>query len=121
MSLAEKIRVAEKMRVYYCNDMNISIEFARDCVEQLNALEFANNAGFVDDSGREWTLSKCYRSNNDIEIRIKCRKIYDQKYKKFVTKQAHIYPLNQRLHGNMDDGHLVNLDNWCINVNTRLL
>ena len=85
MSLAEKIRVAEKMRVYYCNDMNISIEFARDCVEQLNALEFANNAGFVDDSGREWTLSKCYRSNNDIEIRIKCRKIYDQKYKKFVV------------------------------------
>ena len=108
-------------RVYYCDDIDSSIKFAEECIDQLDALKSANNAGFTDESGREWTLALNHLSLCSIEISIKCKKIYDQKQNKFITKQAWVYPQHQLIRGNNHEGHIIKINGLCINVNTQIL
>ena len=109
-------------RVYYCNDINKSMEFAKICITQLDALHIANHAGFIDEIGREWTLSKYKPQHkpreNRIEIKIKCRKVYDETIKKFVTKEAHVFPLRQYLDRiSAEHYHIIKMKEWCVAVN----
>ena len=120
-------------RVYYCNDINKSMEFAKVCITQLDALNIANHAGFIDEIGREWTLSRYkpqhipqhipqYKpqhkpQENRIEIKIQCRKVYDETIKKFVTKEAHVFPLRQYLDRiSADHYHVIKMKEWCVAV-----
>ena len=111
----------DNIRVYYCKDIKISMEFAKECIKQLDSLHIVNKSGYVDDSGKEWTLSKHIMYNNIIKIHITCRKIYDIMYKKFITKQAYIYPIYLNIYEDSEEYHVINLDEWRVFVSTRIL
>ena len=69
-------------------------KFAEICIEQLDALNVANSAGFYDESGRAWTLSKRNIKGGNVEIFVKC---VEPGVGKNSVKYAWIYPANQIL------------------------
>jgi hypothetical protein len=67
-------------------------KFAEICIQQLDALNIASSAGFYDESGRAWTLSKRRLTSGDIEIFVKCVETGGGKN---IVKFAWIYPASQ--------------------------
>jgi hypothetical protein len=65
-------------------------KFAENCIQQLDALNIASSAGFYDEVGRAWTLSKRRFGKGSIEIFVKC-------VEKNSVKFAWIYPATQML------------------------
>jgi len=53
-------------------DFKTCSEFAELCIENLDSVSGADVAGFYDEAGRAWTISK-RRSMSGIEIFIKCK------------------------------------------------
>lgn len=68
-------------------------KFAKNCIDKLDALNIANSAGFYDENGRAWTLSK-RNIRGGVEIFVKC--VYNECGKN-VAKFAWIYPASQML------------------------
>jgi hypothetical protein len=63
-------------------------KFAESCIDKLDSLNIASCAGFYDDCGRAWTLSKRQLGGGGIEIFVKC-------VEGAVVKFAWIYPASQ--------------------------
>jgi hypothetical protein len=63
-------------------------KFAESCIDKLDALNIASSAGFYDESGRAWTLSKRQFGGDSFEIFVKC-------VEGAVVKFAWIYPASQ--------------------------
>ena len=68
-------------------------KFAENCIDKLDALNIANSAGFYDENGRAWTLSK-RNIRGGVEIFVKC---VENEWGKNVVKFAWIYPASQIL------------------------
>lgn len=90
-------------------DPGACLGFAEECIKHLDSLELADSAGFYDDSGKAWTLSKRAFRGDCIEISVKCR---DDK--NFI-KTALIYPANQILYGDYK-GFPVSVGEWLVQV-----
>ena len=95
-------------------------KFAEICIQQLDALNIASSAGFYDESGRAWTLSK-RRINKGIEIFVKCVETGGSGGKNAV-KFAWIYPASQML-AESDDSESddektvpVSIGDWVVQV-----
>ena len=94
-------------------------KFAENCIQQLHALNVANSAGFYDDSGRAWTLSKRRSSGGGLEIFVKC---VESGGGKNVVKFAWIYPASQILAESSDEdsdndkGIPVSIGEWVVQV-----
>lgn len=90
--------------------------FAENCIDKLDALNIASSAGFYDECGRAWTLSKrCV--NGGIEIFVKCVETGGAGGKN-VVKFAWIYPASQML-GFEDDNEKavpVSIGDWVVQV-----
>jgi len=93
-------------------------KFAETCIQQLDALNIATSAGFYDDCGRAWTLSK-RRINEGIEIFVKCVETGGAGGKNAV-KFAWIYPSSQMLSDDSesDDEKTVpvSIGDWVVQV-----
>jgi len=89
--------------------------FAENCIQQLYTLNIASSAGFYDECGRAWTLSKrCI--NEGIEIFVKCVEA-EGDGKKNVVKFAWIYPASQILGGgNSEKSVPVSIGEWVVQV-----
>lgn len=89
-------------------------KFAEICIQQLDALNIASSAGFYDESGRAWTLSKRLLTSGDVEIFVKCVDL------KNVVKFAWIYPASQMLaEGSEEDNDKavpVSIGGWVVQV-----
>lgn len=92
------------------------IMFAKNCIQQLDALNVANSAGFYDDFGRAWTLSKRRFAEGGVEIFVKC---IETECKgtiggKNIVKLAWIYPASQVV--NDEKGVPVSIGDWIVQV-----
>jgi len=67
-------------------------KFAENCIQQLDALNIATSAGFYDECGRAWTLSKRQLDDGNVEIFVKC---VEPNGGKNSVKFAWIYPASQ--------------------------
>jgi len=98
-----------KMRIKTEPDVELCSQFAENCVEQLDSLKDATSAGFYDESGRAWTLSKREFKSGDIEIVVKCRE-------NNVVRLAWIYPLSQKRPLENERGFPVYIGDWVVQV-----
>jgi hypothetical protein len=90
-------------------------KFAETCIQQLDALNIASSAGFYDDCGRAWTLSK-RRFDGGIEIFVKCVETGGAGGKNIV-KFAWIYPASQMLAESDDEKVVpVSIGDWVVQV-----
>jgi len=101
--------IAPLKRVSWDPDPNECLGFAEECIKHLDSLAVADNAGFYDDSGKAWTLSKRVFREECVEIYVKCR---DDK--NFI-KTAWIYPAKQILYGDYK-GFPVSVGEWLVQV-----
>lgn len=91
-------------------------KFAETCILHLDALNIASSAGFYDDCGRAWTLSKRRFGGEGVEIFVKCVETGGG-----ATKFAWIYPASQMssLDSESDDdekGVPVSIGDWVVQV-----
>jgi len=71
-----------------CVKPDPDVKFAESCIDKLDSLNIANSAGFYDECGRAWTLSKRQVGVDGIEIFVKC-------IEGAIVKVAWIYPASQ--------------------------
>jgi len=90
-------------------DPGACLDFAEECIKHLDSLELADSAGFYDELGKAWTLSKRVFRGDCVEIFVKCR---DDKN---FTKTAWIYPAKQILYGDYK-GFPVSVGEWLVQV-----
>jgi len=91
-------------------------KFAETCIQQLDALNIANSAGFYDDCGRAWTLSKRCFGGEGVEIFVKCVETGCAGGKNAV-KFAWIYPASQMLEENEYEKTVpVSIGDWVVQV-----
>ena len=93
-------------------------KFAEICIEQLDALNIASSAGFYDECGRAWTLTKRNIKGGTIEIFVKC---VEPGVGKNVVKFAWIYPASQVLAERDNDADNekaipVSIGDWVVQV-----
>ena len=87
-------------------------KFAESCVDKIDALNIASSAGFYDENGRAWTLSK-RNFKKGVEIFVKC---VEPEGEKNVVKFAWIYPAS---HMTFDDEKAVVpvfIGDWVVQV-----
>jgi len=88
--------------------------FAENCIQQLDALNIATSAGFYDENGRAWTLSKRNIKGGNIEIFVKC---VETNGGKNVVKFAWIYPASQIVAEDQNEKALpVSIGDWVVQV-----
>ena len=90
-------------------------KFAEICIQQLDALNIASSAGFYDDYGRAWTLSKRRIGGEGIEIFVKCVETGGAGGKN-VVKFAWIYPASQMSEEDDEKGVPVSIGDWVVQI-----
>lgn len=90
-------------------------KFAETCIQQLDALNIASSAGFYDEIGRAWTLSKRRFGGGGIEIFVKCVETGGAGGKN-VVKFAWIYPASQMSEEDDEKGVPVSIGDWVVQV-----
>jgi hypothetical protein len=95
-------------------------KFAENCIDKLDALNIANSAGFYDENGRAWTLSKRNIRCGHVEIFVKCVEPEGLNGGKNVVKFAWIYPASQILSedNDLDNDKAVpvSIGDWVVQV-----
>jgi hypothetical protein len=87
-------------------------KFAESCIDKLDALNIASSAGFYDENGRAWTLSKqIFRGG--FEIFVKC---VEPEGEKNVVKFAWIYPASHTSFDDKKDVVPVFIGDWVVQV-----
>jgi len=86
-------------------------KFAESCVDKIDALNIASSAGFYDENGRAWTLSK-RNFIGGVEIFVKC---VEPEVGKNIVKVAWIYPASYKAFDD-EKGIPVFIGDWVVQV-----